>query len=124
MMKIKILMNSLVSPEIFCLLIKMVEENKLSFSTASSKLFPILIADPETDPLQEAAKMNLIMESNSSYILPIADAVLLQFEDKVKEYRNGKKGLLALFVGEVIKRSKGKADPKVVNEILNQKLNS
>jgi len=31
---------------------------------------------------------------------------------------------LALFVGEVIKRSKGKADPKVVNEILNQKLNS
>jgi aspartyl-tRNA(Asn)/glutamyl-tRNA(Gln) amidotransferase subunit B len=108
----------------FCLLIKMVEENKLSFSAASSKLFPVLITNPNTDPLQEAAKMNLLMDSNSDYILPIADAVLLQFEDKVKEYRKGKKGLLALFVGEVIKRSKGKADPKVVNEILNQKLNS
>ena len=68
--------------------------------------------------------MNLIIESNADYIMPIADAVLLQFEDKVKEYKKGKKGLLALFVGEVIKRSKGKADPKVVNEIINQKLNS
>ena len=106
------------------LLIKMVEENKLSFSVASSKLFPLLIENPEADPLQAAGKMNLIMESNTDYILPIADAVLLQFEDKVKEYRKGKKGLLALFVGEVMKRSKGKADPKVVNEILNQKLNS
>jgi aspartyl-tRNA(Asn)/glutamyl-tRNA(Gln) amidotransferase subunit B len=105
-------------------LIKLVEDNKLSFSVASSKIFPVLIKDANADPLDEAAKMNLIIESNSDYIQPIADAVLLQFKDKVKEYRKGKKGLLALFVGEVIKRSKGKADPKVVNEILNQKLNS
>ena len=105
-------------------LIKIVEENKLSFSAASSKIFPVLIEDQKADPLKEAGRMNLIIESNTDYILPIADAVLLQFEDKVKEYRKGKKGLLALFVGEVIKRSKGKADPKVVNEILNQKLNS
>jgi aspartyl-tRNA(Asn)/glutamyl-tRNA(Gln) amidotransferase subunit B len=104
-------------------LIKMVEENKLSFSVASSKIFPLLIEDPQVDPMQAAKKMNLIIDSNSDYILPIADAVLLQFEDKVKEYKKGKKGLLALFVGEVIKRSKGKADPKIVNEILNQKLN-
>lgn len=105
-------------------LIKIVEENKLSFSVASSKIFPLLIEDPRADPMQVAKKMNLIIESNSDYILPIADAVLLQFEDKVREYKKGKKGLLALFVGEVIKRSKGKADPKIVNEILNQKLNS
>jgi aspartyl-tRNA(Asn)/glutamyl-tRNA(Gln) amidotransferase subunit B len=105
-------------------LITLVEQDKLSFSAASSKIFPLLLKSPEADPLEEAAKMNLIMESNSGYILPIADEVLLQFESKVKEYKKGKKGLLALFVGEVIKRSKGKADPKVVNEILLQKLNS
>jgi aspartyl-tRNA(Asn)/glutamyl-tRNA(Gln) amidotransferase subunit B len=40
----------------------------------------------------------------------------------VKEYRKGKKGLLSLFVGEVMKRSGGKADPKLVNEILIEKL--
>ena len=113
-----------VSPGKLSRLIKLVEENKLSFSAASSKIFPLLIEAPETDPLEQARKMSLIMESNSDYILPIADAVLLQFQDKVNEYRKGKKGLLALFIGEVIKRSNGKADPKVVNEILNQKLNS
>ena len=105
-------------------LIKLVEQDKLSFSAASSKIFPLLIKDPSADPFAEASKLNLIMESNSDYILPIADEVLLQFDSKVKEYKKGKKGLLALFVGEVIKRSKGKADPKVVNEILIQKLNS
>jgi aspartyl-tRNA(Asn)/glutamyl-tRNA(Gln) amidotransferase subunit B len=105
-------------------LIKLVEQDKLSFSAATSKVFPLLIKDPDADPFTEAAKLNLIMESNSDYIVPIADAVLLQFDSKVREYKKGKKGLLALFVGEVIKRSKGKADPKVVNEILIQKLNS
>lgn len=81
-----------------------------------------MAAKPDADPEQLAAAMNLVMESNLDYIQPIADAVLLQFEEKVKEYRKGKKGLLAMFVGEVMKRSKGKADPKVVNEILLEKL--
>jgi aspartyl-tRNA(Asn)/glutamyl-tRNA(Gln) amidotransferase subunit B len=120
----KTIEDLLIPPGKLSQLIKLVEDNKLSFSAASSKIFPLLISNPVADPLSEATKKNLIMESNIDYIHPIADAVLLQFEDKVKEYRKGKKGLLALFVGEVIKRSKGKADPKVVNEILNQKLNS
>ncbi len=109
-------------PENLLKLIRLVENNKLSFSVAASKIFPVLADKPGADPGQLAAAMNLIMESNLDYIQPIADAVLLQFEEKVKEYRKGKKGLLAMFVGEVMKRSKGKADPKVVNEILLEKL--
>ncbi|MEK7225357.1 MAG: hypothetical protein AAB221_06715 [Bacteroidota bacterium] len=50
------------------------------------------------------------------------DAVVQKFADKVVEYKKGKKGLLAFFAGEVIKRSKGKADPKVVNGLLLEKL--
>jgi aspartyl-tRNA(Asn)/glutamyl-tRNA(Gln) amidotransferase subunit B len=42
--------------------------------------------------------------------------------DKVAEYRKGKKGLLGLFVGEVKKISRGKADPKMTNDILLEKL--
>jgi aspartyl-tRNA(Asn)/glutamyl-tRNA(Gln) amidotransferase subunit B len=105
-------------------LIRLVEQDMVSFSAAVAQIFPLLIKDPNVNPLAEARRLNLIMESNSDYIIPIADAVLLQFDTKVKEYRKGKKGLLALFVGEVIKRSKGRADPKVVNEILIQKLKS
>ena len=42
--------------------------------------------------------------------------------DKVDEYKKGKKGLIGLFVGEVKKRSKGKADPKIVTALLEEKL--
>ncbi len=103
-------------------LIKLVDENKLSFSSASSKIFPLLIKDPSADALLLTKQLNLLQDSNLDYILPIADEVLLQLKEKVKEYQKGKKGLLALFVGEVMKRSKGKADPKVVNEIMLEKL--
>jgi aspartyl-tRNA(Asn)/glutamyl-tRNA(Gln) amidotransferase subunit B len=42
--------------------------------------------------------------------------------DKVTAYKKGKKGLLALFVGEVMKQAKGKADPKLVNDLLLERL--
>jgi aspartyl-tRNA(Asn)/glutamyl-tRNA(Gln) amidotransferase subunit B len=42
----------------------------------------------------------------------------------VQEYKKGKKGLLGLFVGEVKKISKGKADPKLTNDLLIKKLQS
>jgi aspartyl-tRNA(Asn)/glutamyl-tRNA(Gln) amidotransferase subunit B len=112
-----------VRPEILSKLIKLVDENKLSFSAASTSIFTALIKNPEADPLGLAEKMNMLMESNPDYIISIASDVILQFENKVQEYRKGKKGLLALFVGEVMKRSKGKADPKMVNEILLKLLN-
>ena len=51
-------------------------------------------------------------------------AYLKKNADKVIEYKKGKKGLLALFVGEVMKRSKGKADPRLTNELIIQKLQS
>jgi aspartyl-tRNA(Asn)/glutamyl-tRNA(Gln) amidotransferase subunit B len=48
--------------------------------------------------------------------------VLAAMPDKVAEYKKGKKGLIGLFVGEVKKRSKGQADPKLVTALLEEKL--
>jgi aspartyl-tRNA(Asn)/glutamyl-tRNA(Gln) amidotransferase subunit B len=42
---------------------------------------------------------------------------------KVQEYKKGKKGLIGLFVGEVMKESKGKADPKILNQLIAEALN-
>jgi aspartyl-tRNA(Asn)/glutamyl-tRNA(Gln) amidotransferase subunit B len=66
----------------------------------------------------------LLQESDVSAIGPIIDAVLQKFAAKAEEYKKGKKGLLSLFVGEVMKQSKGKADPKLTNELLLEKLNA
>ena len=103
-------------------LIKMVENGALSFTVAASRLFPMLLKDPQAEPAHLASTLNLLQQSDGSAIGPIIDRVLLKFADKVTEYKKGKKGLLALFVGEVMKQSKGKADPKITNELLLEKL--
>lgn len=112
------------NPKQLTSIILLVEEGKLSFSSASTKLFQALLKDPSKDALTVAAKENLLQESDVSAIGPIIDEVLEKFADKVTEYKKGKKGLLSLFVGEVLKRSKGKADPKVTNQLLLEKLKS
>ena len=49
-------------------------------------------------------------------------AVLEQLPDKVEAFKRGKKGLIGLFVGEVMKRTRGKADPKITNDLLREAL--
>ena len=105
-------------------LAKLVDSNTLSFSVASTRLFSYLLKHPLGDPEQIAVEQNLIQQSDSSVIEPVIDKVLEKYADKVTEYKKGKKGLLSLFVGEVMKQSKGKADPKVTNELLLKKLHS
>ncbi len=103
-------------------LIGLVDSGKVSFSVASGKLFQHLLKEPLADPAQLASQLNLLQESDVSAIGPIIDKVLEKLADKVAEYKKGKKGLLALFVGEVMKQSKGKADPKLTNQLLLEKL--
>ena len=105
-------------------LIMLIDSGKVSFSVASTKIFTELMKNPAKTPEQIAIEQNLIQQSDVSSIGPVIDMVLEKFADKVIEYKKGKKGLLALFVGEVMKQSKGKADPKVTNEILLEKLKS
>jgi len=105
-------------------LISLIEEGKLNFSVASSRVFPALIKDPKAIPLEMATNMNLIQVSDEGDVANWVDQVLNSMPDKVAEYKKGKKGLIGLFVGEVKKISKGKADPKITNDLLLKKLQS
>ena len=69
-----------------------------------------------------AQRLNLIQESDHNSILPIIEDVIKEFPLKIEAYKSGKKGIVAMFMGEVMKRSKGKADPKVANQLLSEKL--
>ncbi len=110
------------SPEKLAELITIVEEGKVSYTVASQRLFPELLKHPHTSALELAQQLNLIQESDHSSILPIIEDVIKEFPLKVEAYKSGKKGIVAMFMGEVMKRSKGKADPKVANELLRKKL--
>jgi aspartyl-tRNA(Asn)/glutamyl-tRNA(Gln) amidotransferase subunit B len=106
------------SPALLARLIRLVEEGKLNFSTASSRLLPVLLKEPGRDPFELATEMNLVQSGDAEEIQAWVMQALERMPDKVKEYKSGKKGLIGLFIGEVKKISKGKADPKRTGELL------
>ena len=109
-------------PESLARLIRLVEEGRLSFSIAAERIFPVLMNEPGRDALEIATSLNLIQSSDTSEINAWIEQALAGMPDKVNEYKKGKKGLIGLFVGEVKKLSKGKADPKLTNQLLLEKL--
>lgn len=111
------------SPEKISALIQLIDDGKVNFSIAATKIFTQLLASPDKAPLQIATELNLLQESDSGSVAAWVEEVIAKMPDKVKEYKSGKKGLIGLFVGEVKKLSKGKADMTMVNKLLAEKLN-
>jgi len=109
-------------PESLAQLIRLVEEGRLSFSIAAERIYPVLLREPGREPLDIAVSLNVLQSSDTSEINRWIEQALEGMPDKVVEYKKGKKGLIGLFVGEVKKLSKGKADPKLTNQLLLQKL--
>lgn len=103
-------------------IIELVESNKVSNSIATQKIYPELIKNPSKTAQQLAEEMNLIQESGSDFIKPLIEQVLASMPEKVKEYKAGKTGLIGLFVGEVMKKAQGKADPKKTNQMVMEML--
>ena len=110
-------------PATIASLINLVNDGKLNFSVASTKILQALIKQPSADPLQLATSLNLLQESDSGSVSAWVDEVIAKMPDKVSEYKKGKKALIGLFAGEVKKISKGKADMQLVNKLLAEKLN-
>lgn len=111
-------------PATIARLVELVDAGRVSFTIAAGRLFTYLLNEPGKDPAMVATELNLVQQSDAGSLEPIINEVLEKHAEKVKEYKKGKKGLLSLFVGEVMKRSKGKADPRATNEILLEKLKS
>jgi aspartyl-tRNA(Asn)/glutamyl-tRNA(Gln) amidotransferase subunit B len=109
-------------PKTIAELIELIDGGTINFATASHRIFNELIASPGRKPLEVAESLNLLQDSNQDTIGVIVEQVIREFPLKVEEFKNGKKGIVGMFMGEVMKRSKGKADPKVANEILTKKL--
>jgi aspartyl-tRNA(Asn)/glutamyl-tRNA(Gln) amidotransferase subunit B len=102
--------------------IDLVQSGVVNFSTASARLLPELIAEPVANVKDLATQLNILQEDNQDLLEIWVSEVITKMPEKVKEYQKGKKGLIGLFVGEVKKLSKGKADPKKVTALLEEKL--
>jgi aspartyl-tRNA(Asn)/glutamyl-tRNA(Gln) amidotransferase subunit B len=69
-----------------------------------------------------AAYLDRVAIADSSEIEPLVDRILAENPAQVESYRGGKEGLLGYFVGQVMRETKGRADPKVVNDLIREKL--
>ncbi|NNK80641.1 MAG: hypothetical protein HKO93_04010 [Flavobacteriales bacterium] len=102
-------------------LIQLVEDGKVSSSIASQNIFPELLKSDEM-PEDIAHRLDLIQDSDEGNIKQFAEQAIATYPDKADAYRKGNKGLLGLFMGEVMKLSQRKADPKAASQILRELL--
>jgi len=105
-------------------LIKLVDSGKINNTTAAQKLFPAMLASPGKTAETLAAELNLLISSNTIDVNRFIQDAIAKYPDKVIEYQKGKKGVLGLFMGEIMKISKGKIDPKQTNQLLIKELES
>lgn len=113
-----------VSPVRLAELILLIDQGKVSNSVATQKIFPEMIKTADRSALQIAEQSNLIQESNSDSLNEYILQAIAKYPEKVSEYKNGKVTLIGLFMGEVMKLSKGKADPKVANQMMKDTLDA
>ena len=103
-------------------LVQLIDAGKVSHTIASQKLFPLMLEHASATAEELAVKHDLVQRTNEDEITAIMQQAMAQYPDKVEAYRNGNKGLLGLFMGEVMKGTKGKADPKRANEVVRRLL--
>ncbi|TAD86706.1 MAG: Asp-tRNA(Asn)/Glu-tRNA(Gln) amidotransferase subunit GatB [Bacteroidetes bacterium] len=111
-----------IAPAHMAQLVNLVQDGSVSFSAAATRLLPAFILAPTTAPAQLANQLGLVQTSNTEQLQTWVSEAIAAMPDKVKEYQKGKKGLIGLFVGEVKKRSGGKADPQAVMQMLQAQL--
>jgi aspartyl-tRNA(Asn)/glutamyl-tRNA(Gln) amidotransferase subunit B len=102
--------------------VELINEGKISYSIASSKIFPVLLEEPSTHPLEIAERLNVLQESDSNSISKYIDEVIEKNPNEIKRYLAGEKQLVGFLMGQLMKISQGKADPKQANPLLRKKL--
>ncbi|MDP6558712.1 MAG: Asp-tRNA(Asn)/Glu-tRNA(Gln) amidotransferase subunit GatB [Candidatus Binatia bacterium] len=107
-------------PEHLGSMVRMIDEGKISGKIAKS-LFEEMLERGEP-PEKLVREKGLEQLSDSSSIEGIVDQILADHADQVSDYRAGKDKVFGFLVGQVMKATKGKANPRIVNEILRRKL--
>ena len=104
-------------------LIASIDKGTINFSVAEQKVFPILLANPTQKVGEIIQEQNLALMDDDGALQKWIDEILAEFPEKVADYKSGKTNLIGLFIGQVKKKSGGKADPKKTSQLLAKALN-
>jgi aspartyl-tRNA(Asn)/glutamyl-tRNA(Gln) amidotransferase subunit B len=101
-------------------LVRLIDEEKISGKQAKEVLVEMFKSGKSASTIIEA--QGLVQLSDSGEIDALIEQVMAANQQQLENYRAGKDTLFGFFVGQVMKASKGKANPKIVNERLREKL--
>ncbi|MCC5923529.1 MAG: Asp-tRNA(Asn)/Glu-tRNA(Gln) amidotransferase subunit GatB [Crocinitomicaceae bacterium] len=110
------------APQQIANLIAIIDEGKVATSIASQRLFPVMLERPNESPLALAEELNIIQDSNQDAIADYIEQIMANHPDEVNRYKSGEQQLIGFFMGQLMKASKGKLDPKTANQLLREKL--
>jgi len=108
------------SPQSLAALVRLVEEGAISAKSAKDILPELLASGGDPEALVKAK--GLVQISDTSALEADVDAVLAENPKELAEFRAGKTKLMGFFVGQIMRRTKGQANPAVVNQLLAEKL--
>jgi aspartyl-tRNA(Asn)/glutamyl-tRNA(Gln) amidotransferase subunit B len=109
-----------ITPENLAMMLKLIENGTISGKIAKA-VFEEMFATGKA-PAEVVREGGLQQISDSDQIRDVIDEVLKANPEPIESYRRGKTKALAFLVGQVMKQTKGKANPQLVNELLREKL--
>ena len=97
-------------------MIKLIQDETIS-SKIAKKVFKEIIAN-DTDPKSFVEAKGMVQLSDPAKLQPIIDEVLDNNEQSIEDFKNGKDRAVGFLVGQIMQKTRGKANPKVVNKLL------
>lgn len=114
--------NCPVTPEQLGEMIKMIERKEIS-GKIGKKVFSEMW-NTKKNPVEIIKKLRLKKISDPNILSSMVEEIINKFPKQVADYKNGKEKIFGFFIGEVMKISKGQADPEALNKMVKEKLNS
>lgn len=102
-------------------LINLINDGTISGKIAK-EIYPIMVEEKK-EPIEIIKNKNLFQITDESELEKITDEIIAKNVSELNQYFDGKEKVFGFFVGQVMKKTQGKANPKSVNEILRKKLN-
>lgn len=109
-----------VSPERLAGLLALREEDRISSSAMQTILGKMMEDDKSAETL--AGALNLLQVSDTGFMEPIVEQVIHDHPEEVARFLDGKHGLIGFFIGQVMSKSQGKANPGMVRELILEKM--
>ena len=103
-------------------LANMIENKKISHTIVAQKLFPAMLKNNKDTPTEIATKNGWLQQNDAKLIIKLVEEVIMKNPEKSIKYKEGNTNLIGFFMGEIMRETKGKINPKLINEILKNKL--